>query len=185
MDFASRPLVITAFLLAFAGMASADDKPVETALQGHWKLLSAKQNGGYLHVQDLDKLSLTVDKDEMTFTIDGTEAVQGAKFVLRPETAPPQFDFTRVTQDSKWNHDNPVTKLVQCWNLKEGNAVPNDKLGQGIYKVDGNKLTLCWRTTEGREIVGGQVSEKAELRPSAFQSHLYYHQILFQMERVK
>jgi hypothetical protein len=44
-------------------------------------------------------------------------------------------------------------------------------------------LTLCWRTTEGKEIIDVKVTQEEKVRPSVFRSDLYYHQFLFVLER--
>jgi hypothetical protein len=64
-------------------------------------------------------------------------------------------------------------------------AVPAEGQAEGIYKLDGDALTLCWRTTEAKELLKDGASDELKVRPSVFQSVLYYHQFLFVLERVK
>lgn len=131
------------------------------------------------------KMIVTVEKDEIRFVIEGTDSEQAAKFVLRPEKKPAEIDFVKQTKDQAWGNDNPVLKLFRGYKLEEGKAIPAEDKAEGIYKIEGNKLTLCWRTIKGRELgVEGGISKDAVLRPTIFQSHLYYHQILFELERI-
>src|SRR5262249_966549 len=95
-----------------------------------------------------------------------------------------QIDFTKETRDSEWADQLPF-KLFRRYKWADGKPAPAEGNAKGIYKLDGDSLTLCWRTTEGKEILGDKVSTELKVRPSIFPSYLYYHQFLFVLKRVK
>jgi hypothetical protein len=68
---------------------------------------------------------------------------------------------------------------------RELKPIPAEEQVQGIYKLEGDTLTLCWRTTKGKELHKDRVSDELKVRPSVFRSDLYYHQFLFVLERAK
>lgn len=163
--------------------APADDEA--TRLQGRWRVTSAKHNGDNL-LENKDragKLFASIDGDEFRFFVEGTETEQGAKFALDPKPNPKQIDFTKVTRDRGWS-DQLGWKLFSRYKWVGGETAPADGPAQGIYKRDGDVLTLCWRTTEASDLLPGKKTEK-QVRPTVFQSHLYYHQFLFVLERVE
>ena len=91
---------------------------------------------------------------------------------------------TKETRDREWAEQLPW-KLFRRYKWADGKPVPAEGKAEGIYKLDGDSLTLCWRTTEGKELRGDKVAQELKVRPSLFQSDLYYHQFLFVLERVK
>jgi uncharacterized protein (TIGR03067 family) len=163
--------------------ARAGDDDVRL-LQGKWRVVSAQQNGSSLPKDRVGKMFVVVEKDELRVYVEGTTAEQAAKFTLDPKPDPKHIDFAG-TRDRDWA-DQPHLKLFRRYKWADGKPVPADGKAEGIYKLDGDSVTVCWRTTEARDLVGGdrQVSEP-RVRPGIFQSHLYYHQFLFVLERVK
>jgi uncharacterized protein (TIGR03067 family) len=153
-------------------------------LQGKWRVVSAKQNGGRFPKDRIEKMFVVIEKDEIRVHIEGTKAEQGAKFIIDPKQNPKHIDFTRETRDREWADKLPF-KLFRRYKWADGKPVPAKGKAEGIYKLDGASLTLCWRTTEAREIRGNKVSTDLKVRPSLFRSDLYYHQFLFVLERVK
>lgn len=179
-----RTVILVITLLSIT-RGDAEDRAKPSQLEGRWKVVSAAWNGGNYQHDFIGKMQVTIEKDEIRFGIEGTDAVQAAKFVLHPNQQPAQIDFVKETKDHAWGRDNPVAKLFRGYKLTEGKAIPADDKGEGIYKLEGDKLTLCWRTNAAREIgADGKISAGTVLRPTIFQSHLYYQQFLFVLERV-
>lgn len=179
-------IVLAAVVLLVAATAGRTEEPVKTPLEGRWKVISARSNGGNYQKESIDKMIVTVKNNEISFKIDESDAEQAAKFVLRSDKQPAEIDFTSQTADHAWNNDNPVTKLFRGWKSVEGKAIPADDRGEGIYEIKDDRLTLCWRTNKHRELeANGTVSRESRLRPTQFQSHLYYGQFLFVLERVQ
>jgi uncharacterized protein (TIGR03067 family) len=155
-------------------------------LRGKWRVLSAEQNGSALtdfpafaHHR-LARMYVVFDEDQIRVLFEGSRSVQAAKFTVDPKQAPKQIDFTKETLDREWPDDLSL-KLFRRYKWTNGKTVPVEGTAKGIYKLDGDTLTLCWRTTEGYEVG----SKDLKVRPSVFQSVLYYHQFLFVLERVK
>lgn len=163
--------------------APADDDDA-TLVQGRWRVVSAKHNGGTVPKDRVERMFVVVAKDELRVVVEGTKAEQAARFTLDPKQDPKQIDFTE-TRDMDWS-DQLHLKLFRRYRWADGKIVPAEGKAEGIYKLDGDSLTLCWRTTVAKDLVAGnqQVSE-ARVRPGVFQSHLYYHQFLFVLERVR
>src|SRR5262249_30054 len=118
---------------------------------------------------------------------EGTKSEQGAKFVIDPKQKPKHINFIKETRDSEWAKLLSF-KLFRRYKWVEGKPVPAEGQAEGIYKLDCNALTLCWRPTEGEDILGDKgekVTGEENVRPSVFRSVLYYHQFLFVLERVK
>jgi uncharacterized protein (TIGR03067 family) len=184
---ARQILLITAAMAAGAlsacRAAPASDRDARL-LQGRWRVVSAKQNGGGLPRHPVTKIFAVIDRDEIRVFLEGTKSEQAAKFTLDPKQDPKHIDFLEI-RDSAWA-EQPHLKLFRRYRWADGMPVPAEGKAEGIYKLAGDTLTLCWRTTEARDLVGGeqQVSER-RVRPGVFQSHLYYHQFLFVLERVK
>src|SRR5262249_9138839 len=132
----------------------------------------------------IDRMFVVVDKDEIRVSVEGTKSEQGAKFTIDPKQNPKHINFTKETRDTQWA-DGVSLKLFRSWKLEGGKIVPAEGKIEGIYKLDGNSLALCWRTTEAPELLGDKVSKERTVRPSVFRSDLYYHQFLFVLERAK
>jgi uncharacterized protein (TIGR03067 family) len=153
-------------------------------LQGKWRVVSAKQNGGSFPKDRVEKMFVAVEKDELRVYVEGTKAEQVAEFTLDPKQDPKHIDFagTRETESA----DQPHLKLFRRYKWADGKPVPAEGKAEGIYKLDGDALTICWRTTKARDLIGGKRQEsEPRVRPGVFQSHLYYHQFLFVLERVR
>jgi uncharacterized protein (TIGR03067 family) len=175
-------------LFAFQEEAKTDQAKKDDdskLVQGKWRVISAKENGGSYPKNKIEKMSVLIEKDEIRVLVDGTKSEQGAKFTIDTSTNPKQIDFTKETRDSEWTDKLP-SKLFRSWKTdSELKPIPADDKVQGIYKLDGDILTLCWRTTKQKEIVKGRVSKELKVRPSVFQSDLYYYQFLFVLARAK
>jgi uncharacterized protein (TIGR03067 family) len=187
----------TAFFLAFSSLPilfafqekTKTDQPKKNddakLLQGKWRVISAEEDGASYPKGKIEKMSVLIEKDEIRVLVEGTKSEQGAKFTIDPSSNPKQIDFTKETLDNEWSDQLP-SKLFRSWKMdRELKPIPAEDKVQGIYKLDGDTLTLCWRTTKGKEILEDRVSKELKVRPSVFRSDLYYHQFLFVLARAK
>ena len=178
LAFSSLPMVF-----AFQEKVKKDNDA--KLVQGKWRVISATDNGSSYPKSKIEKLSVVIDKDEIRVVVEGTKSEQGAKFTIDPSTNPKQIDFTKETRDSAWSEQLP-SKLFRSWKFdSESKAIPDEDKVQGIYKLEGDNLTLCWRTTKAKELLKDGASKELKVRPSVFQSELYYHQFLFVLARAK
>jgi uncharacterized protein (TIGR03067 family) len=191
MRYFSGTAILLAFsflpmLFAFQEKAKTDPAKNGDAklVQGKWRVISATENGLDYPKSKIEKMTVLIEKDEIRVLIEGTKSEQGAKFVIDPKQKPKHINFTKETRDSEWAEQLPA-KLFRRYKWVEGKPVPAEGQAEGIYKLDGDALTLCWRTTEGKEIIGGKATAEQYVRPTLFRSELYYHQFLFVLERVK
>jgi uncharacterized protein (TIGR03067 family) len=169
-------------LSAGRGTQAGDDDA--KLLQGKWRVVSAKQNGAPFPKDRIEKMFVVFEKDEIRVYVEGTKSEQGATFTVDPKQNPKQIDFPKETRDREWADQLPF-KLFRRYKWADSKPVPAEGKAEGIYKLDGDSLTLCWRTTEGKELRGDKVAPELKVRPSVFRSDLYYHQFLFVLERVK
>jgi uncharacterized protein (TIGR03067 family) len=183
LAFSSLPI-----LFAFQEKTKTDQpkKDDDTKLvQGKWRVISAEEDGASYPKGKIEKMYVLIEKDEIRVLVEGTKSEQGAKFTIDISTNPKQIDFTKEIRDSEWSDQLP-SKLFRSWKMdKELKPVPAEDKVQGIYKLDSDTLTLCWRTTKGKEILKDRVSKELKVRPSVFRSDLYYHQFLFVLARPK
>jgi uncharacterized protein (TIGR03067 family) len=171
-----------ATLCAHSSAQAGDDDA--KLLQGKWRVVSAKDNGLDFPKDRVENMFVVLEKDEIRVYVEGTKSEQGAKFVIDPKQNPKHINFTKETRDSEWAEQLPA-KLFRRYKWAEGKPVLAEGQAEGIYKLDGDALTLCWRTTEAKDILGDKVSAEQKVRPSVFRSDLYHHQFLFVLERVK
>jgi uncharacterized protein (TIGR03067 family) len=154
-------------------------------MQGKWRLVSAENNGASYPKGKIEKMSVLIETDEIRIVVEGTKSEQGAKFTIDPSTNPKQIDFTKEISDSEWSDQLPA-KLFRAWKFdSKSNVISAEDKVQGIYKLDSDTMTLCWRTTPGKEILKDGVSKELKVRPTVFRSDLYYHQFLFALARIK
>ena len=168
--------------LSALGPAQADDDDARP-FEGKWKVVSAERNGGSYPKDMIEKMFVDFDDDEMRVYVEGTKAEQTARFKLDPAKDPKQIDFIEQTRDKEWQRGLFWEKLFSSWKMEGDKFVPAEHKVEGIYKLEGEKLTLCWRTTKGKEVLADKVSQELKVRPTLFRSDLYYHQFLFVLER--
>jgi RNA polymerase sigma factor (sigma-70 family) len=125
--------------------AAEEKKPDMDRLQGGWTITDAKRNGrGPADPNEVIGQKLTFNEDKMKF---GPFA---GEFKLDPAKDPRQIDVT----------------------VLEGPENEKGKVAQGIYKLDGDKLTV-------------HLSHPGGERPTSFESKEGENCILLTMERVK
>jgi uncharacterized protein (TIGR03067 family) len=162
--------------------ASAQTPEEETKLlQGRWRVVSAEHNGCHIFGQSaflkgelLDKATVTIDKDRLTFSVEGLDVEQKAAFRLDPKKAPKQIDFRPVSEGKD-------LKLPLFRRIEKDKPENKDAVGEGIYKLDGDKLTLCWRMDPSTS----DKDKASPLRPLQFESIFYRLQFLLVLERIK
>jgi uncharacterized protein (TIGR03067 family) len=182
MNAHASPLALLVLGIA-AALARADGDDDQKAMQGRWKVVAAQDNGGHFGADIDGKMSVVIDKNEIRILVDGTKAEQGAKFRLDATKSPKQIDFVEPTVDRDWRRDVAFLKLFRGWKSEKDKIVATTEMPEGIYKLDGDKLTLCWRVIKGKELIPGGIDQELRMRPKLFQSHLYYHQFLFELKR--
>lgn len=148
---------------------------------GKWRVVSATANGAPYPHDRVEKMRVVFDKDSVRVYLKGTNSVQAARFAIDAKPSPKHIDFTELVQDREWT-DRVDLKLFRRYKRVGDEVIVAEGHAKGIYKFDGDRLTLCWRTTEGFE--PGAKNNKLSLRPNSFQSVLYYHQFLFVLERI-
>jgi uncharacterized protein (TIGR03067 family) len=153
---------------------AADDAKL---LLGKWRVTSAKFNGGdiigeigFLEEKYLRKTTFTFDKVQVVVSVEGLDVEQKAKYRLGPKKSPKQIDFEAVSEGKD-------LKLKVFRRIKTDEDAKEDTAGEGIYTLDKDKLTLCWRVQRHKK---GQ-----PLRPAKFESVFYHLQILVVLEREK
>lgn len=113
------PLVVV--LLAGAEQTAKDDRPQDREkLQGEWAVVSWEGQGFSLDKDQAKKSKLVISGDEWQPTVDGKEAIK-MKVKLDPTKTPKEVDFT----------------------LREKFGGQSDFSMKGIYKIEGDTLTVC------------------------------------------
>ena len=107
------------------------------AMQGQWRIVKVESNGVELPADAIATARWTIKKDEIEVTDEFTEEATVLKLVISPELDPKHFDTT-MTKVGKGK------KVIN----NEG-AMLKDKLIPGLYKRDGDTLTIC-RSPETR-----------------------------------
>lgn len=119
-------------LLTLFGVGSAADPVPDTPakdgkdkLQGEWAVTSMELRGKELSAEERKQWKLVVKDNEWQQTFKG----DGLKMTFKVDSSksPKEIDFQYTTPEGKE------------WTL------------QGIYKLDGNTLTVCKRTEDGED----------------------------------
>ena len=111
-------------LLMAADEPAKDAKKEEDKLQGEWTMVSMETRGAKHSEDDVKKYTLTIKGDEWT-VMKGLSPGAGRTFKIDPSKDPKTLDLT--------------IKLVN-----------QERVSKGIYKLDGDTLTIC-RTEENGE----------------------------------
>ena len=121
---------IAAFAVAivsgtFGAPLTADDKKVDGhELQGTWAYQSMEWDGKHLPAAQISTTTITFEKDEFTVKVGGKVTMAGT-FKLDRAKSPKTFGAV----------------------VTEGPGKGSEPLG--IYKLDGDTLTVCFRPTPG------------------------------------
>jgi uncharacterized protein (TIGR03067 family) len=175
--------ILAAAALAYCSPSACAGDDDATLIQGKWRVVSAKHNGGERSKETVAAMLVSVDGARIRVHVGDKSADQAAKFTLDPAKAPKQIDFAAQARDG--DRARPEADLFARYKWSGGKPVPVEGQAEGIYQLDGDRLTVCWRTTAARDLLpGGGISKESAVRPSVFQSHLYYHQYLYVLERV-
>ncbi len=107
-------------LIAGLALAAADPeaKKDEDRLQGTWKVASIENDGKKLDPKTFAEWKLVVAGNKMT-ALDGKEVMDDHVFHLDAAAKPPAIDLTLLTGAKK------------------------DQTMQGIYRLEGDTLTVC------------------------------------------
>jgi RND family efflux transporter MFP subunit len=117
----------------------ADDK----LLQGDWNVVSDIEEGKSLAVDPLRNLKLRFADHKTVKWQDATTLGCGGSYVLDPTTTPPR-----------------ITIFTQDWHQSDGIYRPGSAAFIGIYRFDGDKLTIAYRKS-------GAAPEKFESTPGS------------------
>jgi uncharacterized protein (TIGR03067 family) len=112
-----------------------DAKKDQEKMQGTWKVEKLMRDGMEAPADIREKMTVTITGNKMSIKIG--EGAEESEFTLDPSTKPAHFDF----------------KLIS---MKE-----DTKTRYGLYKFDGESLTLCW--TRG----GGERPKDFESKPGS------------------
>jgi len=112
-------LMVSSKFLRVAGAASSDASAEYAKFQGTWEFLSMEVDGAAKPEQDYKKYT-AVFKDEVWTVLEGTNVAAQTPFQLDPSGEPKTIDL-----------------------------FPTDgRVLQGIYKLEGDRFTMCDRGTE-------------------------------------
>jgi uncharacterized protein (TIGR03067 family) len=153
LPFSVPPMVRSlsqVFMVCMAvGVSSADEKPKDdNAIQGEWRIVSFVEDGQGVPAAEFKGAYYAFEKGKMVMKKDGKMFVKGT-YTLDPSKTPKHIDVV-VTNDKKGETE------------------------QGIYKLEGDKLTIC-----------APAFAKNKERPKEFASKSKSGTILVVLERVK
>jgi uncharacterized protein (TIGR03067 family) len=150
-----RQLLFVLLFLAGIGLVQAGDGDKgEDELQGTWELKEIISDGKLVSEVSSAGLTLVVEGDKMTFIApDDNKGIPYRKW---------SFESDRTT--------NP--KKITTWNLGYGGVLGEQYAG--IYKIEGDKLTLC--ILVGRSTI---------TRPTTFESKPGSKQVMYTLHRAK
>jgi uncharacterized protein (TIGR03067 family) len=138
--------------LLVAGTAKAQDADAKKdlqSLQGTWKVISTIDSGQEVPAERIAKMTIIIEGNKLRFRMEGEPEVEEATFTLDPTKKPRAIDI--VTTDRNG----------------QGRTV------RGIYKIEGNRVTLCTNSAKDGE------------RPTEFASRRQTRLGLGVLERVK
>ena len=158
-----RLLLGIALLLAASGLgAVADDskqqtiKKAQNELQGTWKLVSVQSGGKQIPAEDFAGARITFKGDKL---IMGGPKGQGEEqpYKIDPTKEPKTFD-----QTFKYKMEGPGKGKQK--------TIDRELPVLGIYKIEGNKLTIC-------------ESNPSDDRPADFQPDKKRHVLVLEREK--
>jgi uncharacterized protein (TIGR03067 family) len=111
-------LALTLGAVAAPGKDKKEDKDDAKAMEGEWKVTTWEQGGTALPAESLEGSTWTVKGDKYTFVMGGN--TEEGTFKLDPAKKPATIDL----------------------DITAGNCKGNNQVG--IYKIDGDTITLCF-----------------------------------------
>ena len=152
-----RFLTCSVFLVALFGLTlvgcksseqvEAEKKVVQDELdklQGKWKIASRAGDADPDGEEDKgDKgLVVTIDKDTLIWSYDG-EVFSRRKMTLRPSKDPKEVDLVYVDDKGKEITEPKRTKVTSGKKKGKTKETKTSIKEQAIYKLEGDKLTIC------------------------------------------
>ena len=155
MRFLTCAVVMVAFLgLTLVGCKSSEEKAADKKvvqdeldkLQGKWKIASREGEADPDGEEDKEKgdkgLVITIDKDVLSYAYDG-EVSSRRKMTLRPSKETKEVDLVYVDEKGKEMTNTSRTKVTSGKKKGKIKETKTTLKEQAIYKLDGDKLTLC------------------------------------------
>jgi uncharacterized protein (TIGR03067 family) len=132
--------------------ADPDEAKADKLLEGTWRATSVEQDGEKLDPDKVKTVRCTIRSGSYVFAIDSAK------------------------EEGKWSSDAKATPATLDMTVSSP-AQFRGRVNRGIYKLDGDKLTLC--------VAGTAVGGKAPARPTEFDAKKGSGQILYVFERTK
>jgi uncharacterized protein (TIGR03067 family) len=136
-------------LIGSVSAQDADAKKDLQSLQGTWKLISSIDSGQEVPAELIAKATIIIEGNKLRFRMEGEAKEEEATFTLDPTKKPRAIDLVTRRSDG------------------------TTQTARGIYKIEGDRVTLCTNSAKDGE------------RPTEFASRRQTRLGLGVLERVK